>query len=105
MKSSDAPETHSPPALNPQPSTLNSLRVPVHFYSYFKDLAGCAQTVEELPPGATIADLQQALFAHFPKLAAMKNSMLIAVGLDYQPKSYVLNAGDEVSLFPPVQGG
>ena len=53
----------------------------------------------------TIADLQQKLFARFPKLAEMRNSMLIAVGVDYQPKSYGLKAGDEVSLFPPVQGG
>jgi molybdopterin converting factor small subunit len=79
--------------------------VTVHFYSYFKDLTGCAQTTEEVVAGSTIADLQQKLFARFPKLVAMKNSTLIAVGVDYQPKNYVLNAGDEVSLFPPVQGG
>jgi molybdopterin converting factor small subunit len=35
----------------------------------------------------------------------MEKSMLIAVGLDYQPRNYVLQPGDEVSLFPPVQGG
>jgi molybdopterin converting factor small subunit len=35
----------------------------------------------------------------------MRNSTLIAVGVDYQEKSYVLKEGDEVSLFPPVQGG
>ena len=81
------------------------MSVTVHFYSYFKDLTGCAQVVEDVPVGSTIADLQQRLFAQFPKLAEMRNSMLIAVGVDYQPKSYVLNAGDEVSLFPPVQGG
>jgi len=27
------------------------------------------------------------------------------VGVDYQPRDYVLQNGDEVSLFPPVQGG
>jgi molybdopterin converting factor small subunit len=31
--------------------------------------------------------------------------MLIAVGVDYQKGDYVLKEGDEVSLFPPVQGG
>jgi molybdopterin converting factor small subunit len=81
------------------------MSVTVHFYSYFKDLTGCAQTVEALAPGSTIAELQQKLFARFPKLAEMKNSMLVAVGVDYQPKSYALKEGDEVSLFPPVQGG
>jgi molybdopterin converting factor small subunit len=35
----------------------------------------------------------------------MERSMLVAVGVDYQPKDYILKNGDEVSLFPPVQGG
>ena len=81
------------------------MTVTVHFYSYFKDLTGCAQTAEEILPGATLAELQQQLGARFPKLNAMQNSTLIAVGVDYQPKTYALQAGDEVSLFPPVQGG
>ena len=81
------------------------MSVTVHFYSYFKDLTGCAQAVEEVAPGSTIAELQQKLFARFSKLAAMEKSTLIAVGVDYQPKSYALKPGDEVSLFPPVQGG
>ena len=81
------------------------MSVTVHFYSYFKDLAGCPQAVEEVATGDTIAELLQKLFARFPKLAAMQNSTLIAVGVDYQPKTYALKEGDEVSLFPPVQGG
>ena len=81
------------------------MKVSIHFYSYFKDLAGCAQTTEEIAPGNTIAELQQKLFVRFPKLAAMQKSMLVAVGVDYQPKTYALKEGDEVSLFPPVQGG
>ena len=81
------------------------MTVQVHFYSYFKDLTGCTETSEEIPPGATLADLYAKLVGRFPKLAAMQNSTLIAVGVDYQPKHYVVKEGDEVSLFPPVQGG
>jgi MoaD family protein len=79
--------------------------VAVHFYSYFKDLTGVAQATEEVAAGTTIGDLLERLFARFPKLSAMQKSMLVAVGVDYQPKSYALKEGDEVSLFPPVQGG
>lgn len=81
------------------------MRVPVHFYSYFTDLTGCAAASEEVPAGATIGELLQRLHSRFPKLIAMQNSTLIAVGVEYQPRSYVLQDGDEVSLFPPVQGG
>jgi molybdopterin converting factor small subunit len=81
------------------------MRVTVCFHSYFKDLTGCAETVETLPGGATLGALHEKLGTRFPKLGAMKKSTLIAVGLDYQPRDYVLKDGDEVSLFPPVQGG
>ncbi len=81
------------------------MRVSICFYSYFKDLTGCAQTTESLPDGATLGALCEQLIARFPKLAAMQKSTLAAVGVEYQPRSHVLKDGDEVSLFPPVQGG
>ena len=81
------------------------MRVSVSFYSYFKELTGCAQTTETLAEGSTLGDLFKQLMTRFPKLAAMQRSTLIAVGVDYQDRSYVLKDGDEVSLFPPVQGG
>jgi molybdopterin converting factor small subunit len=81
------------------------MQITVLFHSYFKDLTGCAETTQTVTPGATLADLYELLAARFPKLAAMRKSTLIAVGVDYQPGNYVLKQGDEVSLFPPVQGG
>lgn len=77
----------------------------VHFYSYFKELTGCAEASVELATGSTIEMLMQELLVRFPKLKAMEKSVLIAVGVEYQGRNYVLQAGDEVSLFPPVQGG
>ncbi len=81
------------------------MQVTVQFYSYFKDLTGCAQTTEDLPDGGSISDLLKQIFVRFPKLTAMEKAMLVAVGVDYQPRNYELKNGDEVSLFPPVQGG
>jgi molybdopterin converting factor small subunit len=81
------------------------MRVKVCFYSYFKDLTGCATATEELPSGATLGNLFERLAGRFPKLAAMQKATLMAVGVEYRDRSYVLNANDEVSLFPPVQGG
>ena len=81
------------------------MRVSVHFYSYFKDLTGCAESAETLPDGSPLAELLKIIFHRFPKLSAMEKAMLVAVGVDYQPRDFVLKDGDEVSLFPPVQGG
>jgi len=81
------------------------MQVSVQFYSYFKDLAGCPQANETLPEGCTLGTLHEQLMTKFPKLEAMKKSTLIAVGVDYQTRDYILKDRDEVSLFPPVQGG
>jgi molybdopterin converting factor small subunit len=81
------------------------MRVTVCFYSYFKDLAGCSHTTEDLPAGSTLGSLFERLMVRFPKLAPMQKATLMAVGVEYQPRDYVLKEGDEASLFPPVQGG
>ncbi|HTI70763.1 MAG TPA: MoaD/ThiS family protein [Candidatus Limnocylindria bacterium] len=81
------------------------MKIPVQLWSYFTELAGTSQVELELPPGAKIDDLLTLLYQRHPRLGAMRNSTLVAVGVDYQGSSYVLQEGDEVSLFPPVQGG
>jgi molybdopterin converting factor small subunit len=81
------------------------MTVRIQFFSWFRDLTGCAHATEAMPDGSTLSDLYQKLIGRFPKLAATQKSTLIAVGVDYQPRDYALKDGDEVSLFPPVQGG
>ncbi len=86
-------------------SSYQVVQVTVHFYSYFKELTGCPQTTEAIAAESSIGDLHQHLIARFPKLGPMQKSTLVAVGVEYQGRGYVLKPGDEVSLFPPVQGG
>lgn len=81
------------------------MEIAVHFYSYFKDLTGCAETTQTVEDGATLDELVKATMARFPKLAGLQKSMLVAIGVEYQNRDCVLKPGDEVSLFPPVQGG
>ena len=90
---------------NPSNGQDAEIRVKVCFYSYLKEWTGCAETNETVPRGTTLGELQSRLLRRFPKLAGMQKSTLMAVGVDYQPAGYVLKPGDEVSLFPPVQGG
>ena len=85
--------------------TQTQLEVTITFYSFFKDLTGCASCSQPMAPSSTLGDLIAQLGTRFPKLAAMNRSMLTAVGVEYQDRSYLLREGDQVSLFPPVQGG
>ena len=81
------------------------MTIPVHFWSYFRDLTGTEQMRVEVPAGGTVETALQAVYAAHPCLAPMRQCTLIAVGLNYQDAHHVLLEGDEVSLFPPVQGG
>ena len=81
------------------------MKITVQFFSYFKELAGCERFTATLAPGGTVGDLMDVIYRDFPKMERMRKSTLVAVGVEYQDRSYVLNEGDVVSLFPPVQGG
>ena len=81
------------------------MTIQINFYSYFKEHTGCAGTTEDVPRDCTLGELLDVIYTRFPKLNAMRRSTLVAVGVEYQDRSYPLKDGDEVSLFPPVQGG
>ena len=81
------------------------MTVTVKFWSYFKYHTECAETSLELPAGATLGEAHAAVIAQFPVLSDMQSSTLKAVGVNYQPDEFLLSDDDEISLFPPVQGG
>lgn len=81
------------------------MRIQVRFWSYFADLAGAPGTTLEMPPGSTVGHAMNAVEMRFPALTPARRCALMAVGVDYARVEHVLNDGDELSLFPPVQGG
>ena len=81
------------------------MNIRVTFYSYFKELAGVSVATVATADGTTLGELFEKLLKDYPKLEPMRKSTLLAVGVDYQPRDYFLRDGDEVALFPPVQGG
>jgi molybdopterin converting factor small subunit len=81
------------------------MTIPVTFWSYFAELAGCSETVVIVSESSTVDELLAALYQAHPALSELRRSTLIAVGVEYQGGEYVLKPGDHVSLFPPVQGG
>ena len=81
------------------------MKVTVQFFSYFKELAGRERFEADVNEGTTIGELLNVIYNNFPKLEPLRKSTLIAVGVEYQDRTYVLKDGDELSLFPPVQGG
>lgn len=59
----------------------------------------------DIPDGSTAADLLQIVYAKTPALRDWDKSILVASGLDFVERDYVIEPDDEISIMPPVQGG
>jgi molybdopterin converting factor subunit 1 len=81
------------------------VKVHVQFFSRLRDLAGTAELDLEVPERATAADLLEIIYAKTPALREWDKSILVAAGVEFVERDYALQAGDEISIMPPVQGG
>jgi molybdopterin converting factor small subunit len=81
------------------------VKVHVQFFSRLRDLAATPAMDLEVRDGTTAADLLAMLYADIPALRDWDKSILVASGVEFVDRSYLLQAGDEISIMPPVQGG
>ncbi|MDP9005243.1 MAG: MoaD/ThiS family protein [Verrucomicrobiota bacterium] len=59
----------------------------------------------EVPDGTEVATLLETLYSRTPPLREWDKSILVAAGVEFVRRDYVLQPGDEISIMPPVQGG
>ena len=81
------------------------MKVHVQFFSRLRDLAEVSEMEVEVAEGTQIADLLATLYARTPSLLDWDTTILVAAGVEFVQRDYVLKAGDEISIMPPVQGG
>ena len=77
----------------------------VRLYALYRERAGTREFSIDLPDGATVADLTDAVRVLYPRLAPPDVKIVVAVNADYAEPEDVLNPGDDVCLIPPVSGG
>ncbi len=81
------------------------MKIHVQFFSRLRDLAGRSEMELDVPADGTAADLLDLIYARTPALREWDKSILIASGLEFVERAYVLKPDDEISIMPPVQGG
>ena len=81
------------------------MKVHVQFFSRLRDLAETSETAIELPAGSTPAELLELLYLRTPALRDWDKSILVAAGVEFVGREYVLQPDDQISIMPPVQGG
>jgi molybdopterin synthase sulfur carrier subunit len=81
------------------------MNIQVRYWSWFRDLTSVEQDCYQVPDGTLLGALLEMIRQRHPRLAEVRRSTLVAVGVEYADESHPLAPSDEVSLFPPVQGG
>ena len=81
------------------------MKVHVQFFSRLCELAGQPETEMEVPEGTKAADLLDLLYSRTPALRDWDKSILVASGVEFVGRDYVLKPDDQISIMPPVQGG
>lgn len=81
------------------------MKIHVQFFSRLRELAGVSEMEIEVPAGSTSADLLELLYLRTPALREWDQSILIAAGVEFVGRDYILQPGDQISIMPPVQGG
>ena len=81
------------------------MRVHVQFFSRLRELVGRSEMDLDVPAQGTAADLLDLLYSRTPALREWDKSILVASGVEFVGRDYVLKPDDQISIMPPVQGG
>jgi molybdopterin converting factor small subunit len=81
------------------------MKVHVQFFSRLRDLAGIQEMELDVPVSTKASDLLEMLYSRTPPLRDWDKSILIAAGVEFVGRDYVVQANDQISIMPPVQGG
>lgn len=81
------------------------IRVNVRIFGPLRDLVKQDELTLDLPDVCTGEEAFERLVALSPDLKKWRESVRLAVNLEYVQFTHFLKAGDELSFVPPVSGG
>ena len=81
------------------------MRVRVRLFARLREIAGSAEIVRDIAPGATLASVWRQLAAEYPAFEPYGRSIGSAVNADYARMDTEIRDGDEIAFLPPVSGG
>jgi molybdopterin converting factor subunit 1 len=81
------------------------ISVTVRFFGPLRDIIHHDELAVELPDACKGEAAFEKLAGVYPDLRKWRQSVRLAVNLEYTQFSHELKTGDEVSFIPPVSGG
>lgn len=81
------------------------MQVRVRYFAAHKELAGVSEETVTVAEGTKVEELVQVLMDLHPSLEGLRRDTMVSVNRGVGSGDLVLGEGDEVALFPPIQGG
>lgn len=81
------------------------MKIELLLFASSKDLFGQAKLEVDLPDGATVSDLKNALIEQQPNATALIRRCAFSVDQQYAGDSTELHPKHEIAMIPPVSGG
>lgn len=81
------------------------MKVKVKFFASHRRVVGKSELDIELEEKTTINKLMEMLIDKYPKLKKLDKYTKASLNHKFVKRSELLKNGDEIALFPPVEGG
>lgn len=81
------------------------MKIRLRLFAVAKQAAGSDSIELDLPEGANIGRLRQALVEQVPKLSGMVDRMMFAMDAEYATDETEVRPNADVACIPPVSGG
>ena len=81
------------------------MRLRVRYFASIREFTGLKEEQLDVPEGSTAEALKKEAQKLHVSLKGQEDNILVAVNGSFVGLKWVLKAGDEIALFPPVSGG
>jgi len=81
------------------------VKIHLRLFAIAKQAAGSDTIEVELPEGANVGRLREALVKQVPRLSGMVDQMMFAIDAEYATDDTQLPPHADVACIPPVSGG
>ena len=86
-------------------SSHAAMRLRVKLFATYREIVGAKELAWSADAGTTVEGFLASFLRAYPRLAAHRDTMMLAVNQAFAEPTAVLREGDEVALLPPVSGG
>ncbi len=81
------------------------MRLRIRLFATYREIVGSKELAWTASEGQHLEAFLESFLAEYPRLAAHRDTMMLAVNRAFPSPDAVLHDGDEVALLPPVSGG